>query len=889
LKTLYLVDGTSQLFRAFYAIRGLTGPAGTPTNAVYGFTQMLRKLLEERTPEFLAVAFDRPEPTHRHRLFPSYKANRMAPPEDLVLQIPPVKQSCDVLGAPRVEQPGFEADDLIGTLARKAAEDRFEVVIVASDKDLFQLVGGPVRILHPVRWEWIDREVVIRTLGVAPEQVPDLLGLMGDSSDNIPGVPGIGEKGARDLIARFGSIEGCLEQISRIERRTYRENLDANRDKALLSRELARIRLDAPVEWAPDAYRRRPSDLEQARRFFADLGFARMLAEVEDAAPAAAPQPESVPPADLVEEASAVRRAIRELSETDRLAVVPRLSGPEPMRARLEWLGLGTPGTRVLIPIRGPEWADAGVEEDEALAALGSIVSTPGIRLLGEDLKPLCVYLLRRGLRLGAPLFDAGVAAYLLDPEGRRYDLGALESVYLGQSPPAAAGESGPEVPPEARRIEVRTESSRRCRILLELEGILRESLRRRGLERLYRDLEEPLLLVLARMEWNGIRVDVPYLKELAADWQRDLERIQQQVHEMAGEEFNLNSPKQLRDLLFGKLGLKPGRKTEKERSYSTGMDVLEELAPTHPLPGALLEYRSLAKLLSTYVEALPRLVNPETGRVHTSFSQTAAATGRLTSSSPNLQNIPIRTDRGRRIRRAFVVEPGRRLVVADYSQIELRVLAHLSGDEAMREAFRGGDDIHAATAARVFSVAKDLVTEEMRRQAKTINFGILYGMGPFRLGRQLGISTAAARRFIDSYFDRFAGVRSYVEEVAVRAERDGEVSTLLGRIRPVPEIRSRNAALRRQGVRVAVNTTIQGSAADLIKLAMVRLHADLQEAGMGTRLVLQVHDELLLECPEAEVPEASRRVREAMEGALSLEVPLVADVRSGPNWLEAG
>jgi DNA polymerase-1 len=897
-KKLYLVDGTSNIFRAFYAIRRLTSPAHKPTNATFGFTQMVRKLLQDEKPEYLAVVFDRPEPTHRHKVFPQYKANRLAPPEDLIAQIPDVKRVCQVLGVPVVEMPGYEADDLIGTLALKASGSGCKVIIVSTDKDLLQLVDESIGVLHPVRNELLDPEGVRRSFGVPPGKVVEVLALMGDSSDNVPGVPGIGEKGARDLINLYGSVEGCLEHAAEIPRKSYRESLLRNQDQARMSRDLVRIQSDAPVEWDPASFRRRDPGAEEARRLFAELGFTRLLEEFR--APAGARSAagreevsgEGEIRVDLVREPGGLRRAVDAVSGAGRLAVLPVLSSPEPMRATLEGIAFSKePGHAFYVSLReGDLISSSTLPEGEVLSCIAPLLADPKVRKISPDTKRMLVYLLRRGLLLEGEILDTTLAAYLLDPERRDYSLPVLESTYL--LPEGSALPSGREARPggsaEKTVAELARESERACRILLELEEPLLGRLRQAGLLDLYREMEVPLLSILAEMEWTGVGVDTGLLGEIAAEWNRDLREIEERIYRLAGQRFNINSPQQLREVLFQRLGLAPGRKTEKEKQFSTGMDVLEDLAGSHPLPVALLEYRSLSKLLSTYVEALPRLVNPDTGRVHASFNQAAAATGRLSSSGPNLQNIPVRTERGRQIRRAFVAREGWKIVSADYSQIELRVLAHLSGDPEMIRAFRSGEDIHTRTAAQVFGVAPELVTSDLRRQAKAINFGILYGMGAFRLAKELGVSNGVAQRFIDDYLTRFSAVKRYVDTVVEQAERTGRVLTLFGRVRPVPEIQSRNANVRRQGIRVAVNTTVQGTAADLIKMAMIRLARGIRQRGLAGRLLIQVHDELLLEVPGREVEEVSILVKEAMESVHPLDVPLLAEVRSGPNWLDA-
>jgi DNA polymerase-1 len=861
---------------------------------------MVRKLLQEEKPDYLAVVFDRPEPTHRHKVFPQYKANRMAPPEDLIDQIPDVKRVCDALGLRRVEMAGFEADDLIGTLARKASGDGYQVVIVSSDKDLLQLVDPSIRVLHPVKGDLLDAEGVRKSFGVPPEQVVEVLALMGDASDNVPGVPGIGEKGAKELISRFGSLEGCLEHSAEITRKSYRESLTQNQELARASRELVRISLDAPVDWDPEGFRRREPRAEEARQLFKELGFTRILEEfdlpgrIEGAVP---------PPSDdregrglhveQVRGIEALRRLLEEIASRDRVALVPVFSSGEAMKAELVGLGLSAiPGRSFYLPFgKGFFASSQGIPEAEALTELAPLLARAEVRKISEDMKLFQVYLLRRGLPLAGEILDSTLVAYLLDPERRDYSLPSLEKAYLSAEdrpiPPPARKEGRTKSVLERPIEELASDCGRSSQILLELEEPLLRRLQDARLLDLYREVELPLLSVLAEMEWVGVWVDVNVLEQISGAWKRELRETEERIYVLAGARFNINSPQQLREVLFERLGLRPGRKTDKERQFSTGMDVLEELAGSHPLPATILEYRSLAKLLSTYVEALPRLVSPETGRVHASFNQAAAATGRLSSSNPNLQNIPVRGERGRQIRRAFAARDGWRILTADYSQIELRVLAHLSGDPEMIRAFRDGEDIHTRTASQVFGVAPAEVSEEFRRQAKAINFGIIYGMGAFRLARELNVPNGVAQRFIEDYFRRFSGVKKYIDGVVERAEREGRVFTLFGRTRPVPEIQSRNTNLKRQGIRVAVNTTVQGTAADLIKMAMVRLRRELGKRGLTSHILIQVHDELVLEVPEFEAREVSGLVKEAMEGVHPLDVPLLAEVRTGPNWLD--
>jgi DNA polymerase-1 len=882
-KVLYLVDGTSNIFRAFYAIRGLTNSGGHPTNASFGFTQMLRKLLQEQKPEFIAVAFDRSEPTLRHQNYPSYKATRQAPPEDLVGQIPDIKEVCRVLGVPQVELPGYEADDLMGTLARRAVADGFRVVLVSSDKDLLQLVGDSVRVLHPSRGEFLDREGVKQSFGVYPEQVVEVLALMGDTSDNVPGVPGIGEKGAKTLIAAYGSLEECIRRAAEISRKTYRESLLEHAEQARMSRDLVTIHADAPVAWNPEHFRRGEILREEARPLFRRLEFQRLLDEwlgPENSTEASTMEAPVTPPSIvLIRSREEWSQLLEVLRQARKVAMVPVSSTQQPMTAQLTGLALGASEEAVYyLPLaEQPEGHPAA--QDEPWVLDPGLWEDAGVAKLSDDVKFLQVYLLRHGRTLRGAELDTSLSAYLLNPGSREYTLERLGAFLLGELPQASAGSQPP--------IDTAAKACLDCQRLLRLERPLKERLRSEGLEALYRDLELPLTSILAEMEFTGVRIDTPFLGELSARWTLALKEIETRIHAMAGEEFNIQSPRQLGKVLFEKLGLSPGRKTDKDKVFSTGVDVLETLAAAHPLPAAVLEYRSLSKLLSTYVESLPGLVNPATGRVHASFNQTTAATGRLSSSDPNLQNIPIRTERGREIRKAFVAQEGWSILTADYSQIELRVLAHLSGDEEMIRSFRSGEDIHQRTAAEVFGVTVDRVSPLMRYQAKAINFGILYGMGGFRLSKELGVPLSAAKQYIDGYFERFPRVREYQERVIESAMRTEKVSTLLGRIRRVPEIRSRNMNQRNQGIRVAINTTVQGTAADLIKTAMVSLDRRLRGERLQARLLIQVHDELVLESPESEIGRASTIVRESMEGCFPLSVPLVAEVRSGPTWLD--
>lgn len=886
-KTLFLVDGTSNIFRAFFAIRGLSTSKGFPTNAVYGFTTMLRKLLRDQNPRLLAVAFDVAEPTFRHEVYADYKANRPETPDDLVIQIPYVKQVCRVLGVPIMEMAGYEADDLIGTLADRGRREGRPVVIVASDKDLLQLVGGGVLVYNPVKDLLLDEEGVETIFGVRPAQVRDVLALAGDSSDNIPGVPGIGDKGARDLIRQYGDLETLLSRADTVQRKSYREGLQNHADSARLSRELATIVLDVPIELEPSALVVERPDDPAAHALFLDLEF-HSLAE-EFTSQVMLPEGSH----SIILSAAELQGAIERLSSQGLCAIQLLRDHPEPARAGIIGVALSGPNgsDTCYIPIahRGLD-APAQIAEREVLDRLGPLL-TGEVRRLGHDVKRDTILLKRRGIRVDQFAFDTMIASYLLNPSRRNHGLETVAQDMAGLSVPTFAslqGKGARAVPLNEIAVEqVAAVACARAAAVTTIVDRLEDRLEADGLTSLLVDLEMPLATVLAEMELNGVGIDPDFLGGLSRRWEEELTSLTAEIHSLAGGAFNINSPKQLGEVLFGKLGLRPGKKTQKTRSLSTGVEVLEELSLSHELPRKILEYRSLQKLKSTYVDTLPGLVHPETGRVHTSFNQTVAATGRLSSSDPNLQNIPIRTEQGRQIRRAFVPTSGCVLLSADYSQIELRVLAHLCGDPALLRAFHDGEDIHRRTAAEVFGVHPDLVSDEMRRRAKAVNFGILYGMGPRRLAREQGISFKEATRFIAEYFGRFPKVKAYIDATVALAESAGRVRTLLRRIRYFPEIKGVNRVARQQAIRAAVNTTIQGTAADIIKEAMVVLQRRLVASGSEARMILQVHDELVLEVPERDLEGIAALVREVMVTVHLLDVPLVVDLKAGPNWLD--
>jgi len=862
-QTLYLVDAMSNIHRAYHAIRGLSTSTGRPTNAVYGFVTMLRKMLREHPTDYLAVAFDRAEKTVRHAEYDGYKANRPVMEMDLSTQIPEIRRVLDAYRIPVLELPGYEADDVIGTLSRRAAEAGFDVVIVTADKDMLQLVsGGRVRVFHTGREKFLDEKGVVEFFGVSPAQVVDVLALMGDTSDNIPGVPRVGEVTARKWIAEYGSLDGLLARAGEVKGKVG-ESLREHTEDALLSRRLAEIRCDLSIPFDPETLRRASPDNEKLKSLFVELEFHSLAAEIHGEGASAQLTSRRLAPDEPITEVGAASRGVALLAHA---------------------------GERLLAVADGSSVQIAEGSE-EAILARWDALDRPGGSFAASDAKPLERLFSAHGRAFRGNIFDVGLAQYVLSSGVGSSEIEPLLFQRLGQkiSPDKEAGVSDGVLPKEYAIEAADRWLTERATAAAALAPLLAAELEARpGLEKIYREIERPLTRVLARMELFGVAIDAPFLNEMSARMEKDLRALERTIWEEAGEEFNINSPVQLGQILFEKLKYPVLKKTAKTRSSSTGVEVLTELAEQGlSLPRRVLEFREISKLKGTYVDALPVLADAA-GRVHTSFRQTVAATGRLSSSDPNLQNIPIRTAAGREIRRAFVAPPGRRLVVADYSQIELRILAHMSGDEALVSAFEQGMDIHRATAARVFGVAPDLVSHEMRFAAKRINFGLLYGMGAYSLSRDLGVPTSEAKTFIEAYFAQFPRVRGCLDSILAGARERREVSTLFGRVRPIPEIAASNAGVRSNAERMALNAPFQGTAADIIKIAMIRLDAALADAGLTARLSLQVHDELVLEAPESEVPQVEGLVREVMEGAAQLNVRLAVEVGSGTNWLEA-
>jgi len=901
-KRLYLIDGTALLYRSFFAfIRNpLVNSKGENTSAPFGFTSALLKLLREDKPDYLAAVFDSAKPTFRHEKFPEYKATRERMPEELLAQLPRIDQIVEAFDLPNIRMDGYEADDLIGTLAVKGVEAGLDVVLVTGDKDLMQLVNDRVTMLSPGKtrdaWDRITTAEVRAKWGVGPERICDLLGLMGDVSDNIPGVPKVGEKTAAQLIAEHGSLEEVLAAAPSITKPALRQNLTDYADQARLSKELATIATDAPIEIDLEKLAWTGPKPDLVRPLFRELEFFQFLEEL-DSEPARTPMNyETVTAETLPALCERMRKA-------GRFAIDTETTSTDVFAAALVGVSLACDDeTGYYVPIahrapgrEGELNFDAGQPLPENVPLelvrkhLAPLLADGSLLKLMQNSKFDLAVLEKAGFAVRDPLFDTMIASYVLDPGGR-HGLDAMAQQHLGHTMIPISdliGKGKDQITFDRTPVDKATEySGEDALITWRLANLFERRLEETGLMGLFTTLEMPLVRVLLAMERTGITIDAEILKKLSEEITAQLGEIEKQIYEVAGEQFNINSTQQLGHILFDVIGLQTKRRTK--TGYSTDVDVLESLAPLHPLPKLVLEYRSLAKLLSTYVDALPKLVNPKTGRVHTSFNQTVTATGRLSSADPNLQNIPIRTELGGKVRLAFVPEKGWKLVSADYSQIELRIMAHLSGDKTLAEAFRRDEDIHTLTAAFVFGRRPDQITGELRRQAKTINFGVIYGQTPFGLAQQLGIPQREAAIFIENYFTTYPGVKAYNDQTIEKARKEEFVTTMLGRRRYLPEINQTDVNRRRFAERTAINTPIQGTAADMIKLAMIRIHERLQREKFASRMLLQVHDELLFESPPEEVERLTAMVREEMSGALELTVPVRVDIGVGDNWLDA-
>ncbi|MDR2548780.1 MAG: DNA polymerase I [Desulfobulbus sp.] len=888
---LYLIDGSAYIYRAYHAVKPLSTAGGLPTHAVYGFASILRRLLKEREPQYLAMAFDTRGPVFRHRLYERYKANRPPMPEDLAQQIPYIRQLVLAHRILLLEQDDQEADDLIASAAAMAVRQGYKVVVVSGDKDLLQLVSSEVSLWDPMNDRVMNEAAVVEKYGLPPTRLLDYFALTGDSSDNIPGVPGVGPKTAQKLIAEYGDLENLYRHIDTLKASKSIQQIREHRAEAFLSRDLVRLNMAAVVPEEMDRYRAVQPDLEQLRGLLTELEFHSLLKDTAQAAKVDTAR------FDLVRDAEGLAQLEARLATTRLLAIDTETDSLDPLRARLVGVSLAVEeGDAWYLPCGHCDTEGKPVAGqlslDQLTAFLRPLLEGREIVTIGHNLKfDLAILASPRNgaIRLSGPLYDTMIGAWLLDPDRHSYKLDDLCQEIDIRMTTFAEVTAGDKAADAFCRVGLEAAKNYSCE---DVYGAIRLYLHQRpllvqaNLLSLLQEVESPLVPVLAAMEREGIRVDGDRLAALADEFGQRLEDDEQRIYDAAGMRFNINSPKQLGEVLFDRLQLPKGRKTK--TGWSTDVKVLENLSLTHELPALILQYRNLAKLKSTYVDKLASLQNPATGRVHTSFNQCGTATGRLSSSNPNLQNIPIRTEEGRRIRSAFIATEGCFLLAADYSQIDLRVLAHYSEDRELLAAFRGGQDIHRRTAAEIFFVAPELVTSEMRRVAKTINFGIVYGMSSFGLASQLRVSRKDAQTFIDRYFAHFSGIREFMGAVVVQARQDGFVTTLLGRRRYLPDIKSSNRVQREFAERTAINTPIQGTAADIIKLAMIQVDSELERRQCRTRLLLQIHDELVLEVPEEELEEVSTLVQDCMESAMALRVPLVVHLGHGSS-LEKG
>ena len=885
-KTVYLVDGSAYFYRAYHAIAPLSTATGLPTHAAYGFTNILLRVIREKSPEFLAVAFDAKGPNFRHEKYPQYKANRPPMPEDLAVQIPYIKKIVEAHNIHTMEEQGVEADDLIASAARKLKAARYKVIVISGDKDLLQLVGDDIILWDPMKDVVMDPEGVKKKYNVTPEKLLDLFALMGDKSDNIPGVPGVGPRSAEKLINEFGSLEKLYANLDSLKKSKMKDNLETHREDAFLSRELIDLKEDLKISENIDDFRLPDPDREKLKKLYTELEFTRLMKA-------------EIPAAEVSRKGFALVQTDEELAElaellkkADCMVLDTETSDLDPLIADLAGLSVCVnPAQAFYIPLghrdEAGELLPGQPAKKSVLKILRPYLEDAGLPKLGHNLK-FDYSIIRQqgeGVTLKGPLWDTMIASYLLDPGRRTFKLDDLcrEILDLKMTTftEVTKGDKRPEAFVYVSLEDAKNYSCEDVHGTCLLWDEFRPKLEKQELWQLFAELETPLLPILAEMELAGIKVDTDLLQDLSHEFGKKLAALEKEIYKLAGQEFNINSPRQLGEILFDKLKLPHGRKTK--TGYSTDVGVLEKLS-FHELPQAVLIHRNLSKLQSTYVEKLAGLVHPKTGRVHTSFNQTVTATGRLSSSNPNLQNIPIRTEEGQRIRQAFIPEKGHVFVAGDYSQIDLRVLAHYSQDKALLEAFRSGQDIHNRTAAEIYFVSPMLITPQMRRVAKTINFGIVYGMSSFGLASQLNVSRREAQTFIDRYFKHYAGVQKFMEDIVKQARKDRYVTTLLNRIRYLPDINSSNRTSREFAERTAINTPIQGTAADIIKLAMIKVDQEVKKARLKARMLLQIHDELVFEVPEKEVKKTEKLIKTCMESVMKLDVPLVVNIGVGKN-----
>ncbi|MDP2981122.1 MAG: DNA polymerase I [Candidatus Omnitrophota bacterium] len=876
---LFLIDGNSYCYRAFYAIKELRNSKGKPTNAVYGFILMLKKLLEKEKPAYIGVAFDLKGPTFRHEQFEDYKAHRKPMPDDLVSQMSLIKDIISAYNIPIFEKQGFEADDVLATIAKKISREGIEVYIVTGDKDMLQVVDKNIKVYSAHKDDFIyDSEAVKeRFSGLGPENITDFIALAGDAADNIPGVAGIGEKTAVELIKEFGSLDNLYKNLDKIKSEPRKKMLSEQEDNARMSKELATVDSDVPIEIDAGVMRVRGPDSEKLLDIFKELefkNFAKEIASCNSDVHRDANYKTIAGPEDF-------EVFMRELKTKKEFVLDIETTSERPMEAKLVGISFcWKEGEAYYIPL---------LNIKEALKELKPILEDESIKKIGQNIKYDKLVLSNYGVEVNGISYDTMIASYLLNPSGMSHGLDDIAFEYLGHkmtSIDELLGTGKKRVTMDM--VDVEKVSKYSCEdsdVTLRLKNVFEKEILKKELESLFNDIELPLVDVLGKMEKNGIKIDVGFLKETSSCMENELSTLIKGIYRIAGEEFNINSPKQISCILFEKLGLPVVKKTK--TGASTDVEVLERLSSLHPLPKELLRYRELSKLKSTYVDALPELINKKTGRLHTSFNQAVTATGRLSSSNPNLQNIPIKTEEGRKIRKAFIGEGNNFIMAADYSQIELRILAHLSKDPELVSAFENNRDVHTHTASLIFGVNESEVTLEMRANAKTVNFGIIYGISAFGLSKSLNIDPASAQQFIDSYFERYPAVRVYMEDKIEEARSAGYVTTLFNRRRYIPEIKTGGMREQQQAERIAINTPVQGSAADLIKIAMINIYRAMKKKNFKSLMTLQVHDELVFEVPKGELDKMKELVKEEMEGAVKLSVPIKVSVQYGKNWLE--
>jgi len=886
---IYLLDGSSYIYRAYHAIRNLSNSKGLPTNAIFGFTKMLLKFFQDKTPGYLAVVFDSKGPTFRHQLYEEYKANRPPMPEDLVVQLPFIKAVVQGLNIKIFEMEGFEADDIIGTLVRMGEENDYKTVMVTGDKDFRQLISPRTSMWDSMKDRLTDYQAFKEAYGIEPEQIIEVMGLAGDASDNIPGVQGVGEKTALELIRAHGTLEEVYEQLEEIQRKKLKENLESSRDKALLSKQLVTIDQNVPLDLSIDDLRAGEPDKEALSKIFRELEFRDLWDQF------ATRNKEKDRKYRLCLKEEELASLVSEIEKQGFVSIDTETTSTEPLKAELVGISFSLKEFEgVYLPLQhfylgAPEQ----IMLNQALNILRPVLESNEIKKIGQNLKYDALVLRQYDIKLRGLHFDTMIASYVINPSLRQHNLDYLAQHYLNHKMityKEVAGQGKNEVKFSGVEVERAMEySCEDADITLRLRAILEEKLESNQNQDLFYDLEMRLLPVLIDMEWAGVRVDTNFFKSMSKRFSGELKKIESEIYDEAGMTFNINSSQQLGYVLFEKLGLPVQKKTTKTKAYSTDVKVLQHLsAMPYKIPKLLLRYRTLSKLKSTYLDALVKIVNPRTNRVHTSYNQTVTATGRLSSSNPNLQNIPIRGEEGREIRKGFIAADGNLLLSADYSQVELRIFAHYSNDPILIEAFNQGEDIHSRTASEILGVDRDRLTPDMRRIAKAINFGIIYGMGARKLSDELGLDNATAKQYIDSYYERYQGVQNYRREIVARARKDGYVTTLFNRRRYVPEINHDKQRFRADAERIAINTPIQGTAADLIKMAMINIHQKLKQQAFKTRMLMQVHDELVFEAPEDEAEKVSAMIKHEMETVHTLKVPLKVDLSIGQNWDEA-